>query len=223
MAEPTSTPGARALAFTDDPNAEPQLFACIECGRTYSPLLGGVAAVPARHGNVTSYRNPNAARALAEACCAPGACEDCGATVASGELLCSPCTTTRLIERAEVLPPDGHEGAVWTPEIVHEHGIFPSLADLADYCRRAERPLPDYVFPCRAEPWDGIDIEAALDASLADFHGDALEHLSHIEALRDYITAWNGLQKVVAQRPNPRQVLDLRGWTLAPGREVAHG
>lgn len=157
------------IEFRRAPDAEPEVFACGECGRIW----------------------PNATdRSVAEMCCAPRIC-DCGEVMGKGIggwTKCSTCRERGRFERAERVSLGEYDGPVWDP---HNDRGFASVDEWLDWYD-GEEGEPTYAY-CGL--WYGpptIDPDRIIESLQSDSH-EEWEPDAEAE-LREFCTQWNAKQ-----------------------------
>jgi len=148
-------------------------------------------------------------RNVAEKCCAPKYCEDCGAKMSPRRAytVCESCRMKRMFNRAEKL--ETWDGWICCEEIGHNDGYFESVADLLDYCEAMGVDVPEWAFICK-EIRHEIDVERVIENMLDDAYEDAREHLVDEEELREFIKEWNAKQDIVTYYPDYGKVVLIR-------------
>lgn len=149
-------------------------------------------------------------RGIADRCCAPKFCEDCG-----GELpyrwpftVCKSCREKRLFNDAVKL--ESWDGCIYAEGYGLDDGYFLSVLDLLDYCDDENIEPPKWVFACH-EIRHQIDIDDALEMMLDDAHEGAEDALVDIDELRKFIEKWNSKQSVVSYYPDRTRIVLMVG------------
>jgi DNA-directed RNA polymerase subunit RPC12/RpoP len=176
----------RELVFRD--STETALYACGECGKIYSPAIYMAPA----------DRAHKAAREMAENCCKPKACEDCGAELAHNYYMtvCRSCSERRQVRRATAIPDyygwiqqDGPHGP-------YGDGYWPDLDEYLQACEDSEVEPEPYVWCCTATRFK-LDAGQILEAALEEHYEDAYEDVIDGEELEEFIKRWNAKQTLV--------------------------
>lgn len=145
-------------------------------------------------------------RQLAEDCCKPRYCEDCGKELDPKwyRTVCEPCHITRLFSKAEKLTE--WDGWVYREGYGYNDGYFSSVDELLQYCEDEGEDPPEWVFVC-SETKHELDTDNILENMLDDAYEGARDHLVDEKELYDFIEAWNKKQYVTSYYPDYKKVL----------------
>lgn len=164
---------------------KPELYACPKCGSLSSPRIY-MAPEDRAHA---------AAIDMAERCCAPRFCEDCGGEVPKHWTVCPPCREKRMLRKAERVEWDGDC-------VVAEGETFaeaPSELVGAAYCH-----------PCKFEPFT-LDLEDLIQAAAENHHDDihAAIQCDELGAVERAIEAFNKARVSGSWYPDTKRVIVL--------------
>lgn len=164
---------------------KPELYACPKCGALSSPRIYAA----------TGERAHKAAIEMAQNCCAPRFCEDCGGEVPKGWLVCAPCRERRMLRKAERVEWDGDcmvaEGDTFASE--------PSELEGAAYCH-----------PCSFEPFR-LDLQNLIESAADNHHEDICDTIEcdELKAVELAIDAFNKAQPSGSWYPDTKCVIVL--------------
>lgn len=184
----------RSLSFNDDPEGKAVLYACGVCGQCYSPKAIGVK-------NTIE---------VAEQCCAPKHCRNCGIEVEKYRALCVSCNERAKLTRAAAIPE-----AEWTCPVEFDglpggwgEGYFSDTDDLRQSCEDYDVPVPAYCWPCTSRPLR-LDPDSLLERAVDDMHEDAADQIVDADGLCEFIEAWNAKQTCHTWYPDYSRVVVL--------------
>lgn len=164
---------------------KPELYACGKCGALAWPRIY-MAPEDRAHA---------AAIDMAERCCAPRFCEDCGGVVSKNFTVCAPCREKRMLRKAERVEWDGDcmvaEGETFAAE--------PSELEGAAYCH-----------PCTFTPLT-LDLEDLIASSADQHHDDIYDSIQceELAAVERAIDAFNKAQPSGSWYPDTKRVIVL--------------
>jgi len=146
----------------------------------------------------TAKSHGSNAQGMAERCCAPPACQQCGAVHdRKHRLFCGPCEVAREAARearrfaaAEHIPASDYDGPVYWDGTGND-GYSPSVADLLDWFADEETEPPAYVWACSVRH-PSLDADDLLEHALDDHHEDC--DLDAVDELRAFVARWNAQQ-----------------------------
>lgn len=169
-------------------------------------------------------------REMAEQCCRPYSCNDCGAETPRYRTICDPCAEKRRVRKATEIT-EADTDWICDPHCRgYQDGYFPSTEALQDWVddqgdwvnEKGEcvlwgtegavwRPgdeMPAYVYACTSET-PQIDIEHVLESVLEDHHEGAGEQLVDELALMEFVREWNAKQTTTSYYVDYSRVIVL--------------
>lgn len=131
------------LVFSD--STDSGLWSCGKCGKLY---------------------RGNSAEEFAERCCR---CSECGGEIGKGDYTtihaaCSIERSSRInakrLESAQEM--QDYDGWVYVDRLGRQHGFFPSVDELIEYCHENKIDIPEFAFCCEENQFF-IDWERAIE------------------------------------------------------------
>ena len=149
-------------------------------------------------------------KGVAEKCCVPKFCEDCGVEIKKYLIRCKACGLKRKFERAEKLTPERYSGWVYSEEVDgYNEGYYADVDELVEYCEDNDVPVPDWVFCCTPYEFK-LDIDSALERMTEDAYEGADDHLVDVKELREFVEKWNAKQSIISYYPDYKRVVVLK-------------
>ena len=146
---------------------------------------------------------------IAEKCCVPRLCEDCGKEIESYRIVCEPCYEKRQFDKAEKLTYAQWDGWVQRDGYGYNEGYFESVDDLLQHCEDEDIEPPDWVFCCESREHK-LNADDILDNMLSDAHEDARDCIVDEEELCRFVKEWNAKQTVATYYPDYSKVVILK-------------
>lgn len=157
---------------------EPELFACGKCGVIFT--------------DKTWARDNKTPRQMAEGCCAPGVCEDCGRDdLRTHFYRCDGCADQARFDKAEkVLAKD------WNGPVEYNDTFYETLGEFyEDHFDDDEADRPDWVYACAVRKGVTCDPVDIIENMTEDTY-DGFELVDE-EGLRKFLEEWNAKQDQV--------------------------
>ncbi|HAU6298002.1 TPA: hypothetical protein JD836_14940 [Citrobacter freundii] len=85
-----------------------------------------------------------------------------------------------------------------------------SLVDVVkDFCldRAKPVPIPEYVYDCDAEAWQGLNLSTIIENDLEEWFEDAADHLTGVDELAKAIATFNAKQTLTQYHQSPRIII----------------
>ncbi|HAT3959778.1 TPA: hypothetical protein I9Y37_001918 [Citrobacter freundii] len=85
-----------------------------------------------------------------------------------------------------------------------------SLVDVVtNFCQDRAKPVPvpEYVFDCDEEVWEGLNLHTIIESDLEEWFEDAADHLTGVDELAKAIAAFNAKQTLTQYHQSPRIII----------------
>ena len=152
---------------------------------------------------------PTSTYESAKRCCEHHFCKQCGKDlgIKNYYAFCNDCIEKNRFEQSET---------VQTTELpVSDDGelYFETISDAIDhYCDSFENDpesVPEYLWVCEINKWDGINIDNVIESEMEDHHEDAGDQIAEYEEIRVFIKEWNAKQNVESWNVRYKQKINL--------------
>lgn len=165
------------IEFTRSGDTDPELFACGKCGNIFTSK-----------GYVHSEQKDH--RAMAEACCHPGKCEDGGdGGLPTYWLRCGSCAERRRFEKADKVLAKDYSGPV-----EHNGYFFGKLEEFLESCEDNDEQ-PEYAYACDVRIGASFDPDRVAEDLIENTHEDF--EPEHVDELVAFFEQWNAKQEQV--------------------------
>ena len=142
---------------------------------------------------------------IADKCCSPRYCEDCGVEVKKYQICCEPCGLKRQFEKAEKL--EHWDGCIYSEHVAgYNDGYFRSIDELTEYCYENDTAIPPWAFICKEQRYE-LDIDGAIERMTEDAYEDAVDDLMDVAELQEFIQEWNAKQNIITYYPDCKKVV----------------
>ena len=152
---------------------------------------------------------PYATYEIAKKCCMPYYCDTCGIQTKKYHLRCCDCSRKLKFEEAETITE--------TSKLVADEdgdNFFGDIGEALDYYydifEADPESVPEYLFICEVDKWEGLDIEQALERSTDEYCVDGEPPtLKDVQELVDFVEKWNEKQNVEVYSPSYKQKINI--------------
>ena len=79
-----------------------------------------------------------------------------------------------------------------------------------DVFENDEDSIPEYLFVCEVNKWQGIDIDNVLENEIEDHHENAWDQIVDIQSIKDFISNWNGKQTLESWNVAYKQKINFK-------------
>jgi hypothetical protein len=133
----------------------------------------------------------------AKKCCEHYFCSVCGKDLGAKTYYskCTDCVSKEIQEKTEIVE--------YTNQIIaNEDGgnYFETIGEAIDHYyddfMEDETSIPEYLFVCNVDKWEGIDIDNVIENGMENHHENAGDQIVDIEEIRSFVKEWNAKQKV---------------------------
>ncbi len=161
----------------------------------------------------------HATKHLAEQCCVPPKCEDCGEPAAQYYTVCDSCREKRAAERERERFEKAEKVTEWDGPVYLEglggDDYVANAADIEELLYNYgddDRPRPEYVWTCHSVSFAQVDLNAVIENIAENSYDDWDESdLEGTEELGKAIGAFNEKNKgIVSWEPNYKKALLLQ-------------
>jgi len=147
---------------------------------------------------------------LADECCKDRLCKVCKTNMGKkwGSSICSSCWEKQKEEKAETVEYAGQVLA----DIDGDDYFFDigeAIDKYIDEYQENTEDAPQYLYVCKKNKWEGIDIDSVVENELEDHHEAACDYIVDRQGLYDFVKNWNEKQTLESWTVEYKQKIDF--------------
>ena len=101
---------------------------------------------------------------MADDCCVPGKCKECGVEIERHYILCDACIEKREFHKQVEMFTKAEKVTDWVGGVFHGEDYYDSISYLLDHADPVD--MPDYVYASKSEPFVFLGIHKALEFAI---------------------------------------------------------